>query len=221
MKNKLWFKSLHNWVGLCAALFVAVLSVTGLMLNHPNWMQNDDIQTVTAHPRDPQKFWMARKNGLYFSTDGAKNWTEAETPFALQEISSIAFDPSDPEQIYVLEKWGRLLVSKNGGTVWHLCALPFDSVSVAVELKQIVPGPLGHVTLLTSNGILSSTDGGKTWDRSQFNAQKHSLAVTIKMLHSGYFFGPKFFYFYDAAAVGLIVLILSGIYLWRLGKINK
>lgn len=215
--GKSWWKKFHNWFGLSSAVFLVVLLATGILLNHPSLIQKEEIGAMAADPSNPQKIYLAKKDGLFLSQDSGKNWDEAPMLYPPQEATDIVFAPENINKIYLLEKWGRVLVSNDGGKIWDTLPLPFDPQAEGIELKQISPGKEALI-LLTSNGWLSSKDSGKNWDQSHFNPKQKSLHRLILTLHNGYFFGPKFVWVYDFSAAALLILIVTGIYLWKIGR---
>ena len=135
-----------------------------------------------------------------------------------QETVDIAFSPRDPEKIYALERWGRILASSDGGKVWSGISLPFDAQVEGIELKKISAGAGGKLLVLTSHGWLTSEDGGKIWNESRFGKRARPLYRLILSIHNGYFFGPSFVWAYDLAALALFILIVSGLILWNIGR---
>ena len=138
--------------------------------------------------------------------------------FPPRETSDLTFTPGNPKGVYLLERWGRLLHSADGGKVWESLPLPFDPQGQGIELKRIGAGGNGRLALLTSHGWLLSEDGGKTWDSGRFDPRSRPLRRIVHSVHTGYFFGPGFVWLYDFAAAGLGILIVSGVVLWRIGK---
>lgn len=219
--NKTIWKKAHNLLGLASALFLVMLLVTGLMLNHPGWMRKQDAQKfeiVALDPAHPQKIFAAGRDALYVSENSGKDWQEVEMLYPPSETADIRFDPRDPSRIWLLERWGKLMVSEDGGKVWDLKTIPFDPQSKGVELRMISLGAPGRVAIVTSHGWIRSEDNGKSWDESQLRLDRPSLNRLVLSIHNGYFFGSRFVWLYDFSAVALLVLVISGFVLWQAGR---
>lgn len=215
---KLWWKRIHNWFGLSSAIFLVVLLVTGILLNHPDVMKDDSLEAVAVDPNQKDRMLVGKKDGLYVSEDSGKTWQEVPMLFPPQEVVDVQFSPIHAQQVYVLERWGRIYASLDGGKVWKNIRIPLDPQVEGIELKKISIGAQNQMVLLTSHGYLTSADGGETWDESFLDKKQQPVRRLIKTLHNGYFFGPRFVWLYDFSAIALLILIITGIYLWYIGR---
>jgi len=216
--NKIWWKKIHNWLGVSSALFLLILLVTGILLNHPSIIKNNATLAMAADPINSKKIFSGRADGLYYTMDSGKSWEEVPMLYPPMEVVDITYSPRNPKQLYLLEKWGRIYSSKDGGKIWSTIHPPFDPQIEGIELKKLSIGAKGKLVLLTSHGWLSSMDGGLIWDESHFNKKSKPLYRIILTLHNGYFFGPSFVWLYDFAAIALLVLIGTGFILWNIGR---
>lgn len=215
--NKIGWKKIHNILGLSSALFLLLLLVSGVLLNHPGLLEKGEPAVMRANPRDNRQIYMGRKDGLYLSKDRGKNWDEVPMLYPPENIADIDVS-ADGQRVLVLEKWGRLLASLDGGKVWNNVKLPLDPQSEGIELKSVSAPGKGAVLVLTSHGWLETLDFGGTWDESRFNHKARPLHRLVLTIHNGYFFGPKFVWLYDFAAASLLILIVSGVILWKIGR---
>lgn len=217
--NKIWWKKIHNWLGIASAIFLLVLLVTGILLNHPRWLINEEQnEVVVAHPAEPEKLFAGRRDGLFESMDGGKSWEEVPMLYPPQEVTDILFSPKNPKEIYLLEKWGKIFFSADGGKIWETFSPPFDPQKDGIELKKLSLGEKGNLLLFTSHGWLSTKDRGKNWDQTNFDKTKMPFYRLILTLHNGYFFGPAFVWLYDFSAIALFILIITGFILWKIGR---
>ncbi len=213
--NKIFWKKIHNVLGLTSASFLLLLLATGILLNHPSWLKTNNPTVAAAHPQIVGKIYQGKKDGLFVSEDGGKTWEEVPMLRPPQNVAGIEFYENE---IYVIEKWGRLMGSSDGGKVWRNIEIPFDPQSLGIELKRFSRGAGGLLCLYTSHGWLDSADGGKTWDESHFHKDSRPLDRLILTIHNGYFFGPQFVWLYDFSAWALLILIVSGVILWKAGR---
>ncbi|MBI2118832.1 MAG: PepSY domain-containing protein [Elusimicrobia bacterium] len=216
--NKIWWKKIHNIFGVSSALFLIMLLVTGVLLNHPKKIQGNILETIALDPKKSERIYCGKKEGLYFSENAGENWNEVSMLYPPQEVVDIVFSPQDSKKIYVLEKWGKIIFSLDGGKIWDRIELPFDAQSEGIELKKLSIGRKGEIALLTSHGWILSKDQGKKWNQTYFDKTKTPLMRLILTLHNGYFFGPAFVWVYDFSAVALLILIISGLILWNISR---
>jgi len=217
MGNKVGWKKIHNVLGLASAVFLLLLLGTGILLNHPAWLDRGEPTAMAADPKVGSRIFEGKKDGLFVSGDAGVTWDEVPMLYPPQNVADIRFS-GDGKEIYVVEKWGRVILSKDGGRIWENIPLPFDAQADGVELMSATPGPAGGLCLFTSHGWLLSKDGGKSWDASRFDKKAHPLRRLILTIHNGYFFGPKFVWLYDFSALALLILIVSGFVLWKAGR---
>jgi len=145
----------------------------------------------TFHPRDPNRILLrCDMGGAYFSPDGGSSW---EMFNFLGGARSFAFDPSDPETMYV--GGAGLNVTHDGGASWQQIFPAPDSVteisylgdhaspsfvttdnfpqgpgnSVSAILvdskdpKHLLAGANGRSDGQRLSGLYSSRDGGRQW----------------------------------------------------------
>lgn len=94
---------------------------------------------------------LSKEGKLYRSVDGAATWTSAGS--VPQEPTALALDPSNAARVYVATKQ-NLYRSEDGGATFVVAKA--EPSSVAVDAK-------GNVYFGSADGVLRSTDGGRTW----------------------------------------------------------
>lgn len=102
---------------------------------------------------------------VYRSTDGAETWTRLNITGGLFFPNSIAFDPDDPDKIY-LACWADI------------------SLADLVGGDMAASSPEGNRMLDMPGGIFKSEDGGKTWT-SIFDKKQYVYAVATDPYHRG------------------------------------
>jgi hypothetical protein len=215
----LFIKKSHTWLGLASALFLGLLLATGVLLNHPQrFIPGADRQRLcmAADPAHPHRLYRGTGLSLDRSDDGGRTWEEVPMLFPAQEVVSVAFHPRNPRVIYALQRWQGPLRSLDGGTVWETVPLDFDPQETGVELVSLALSPSGDVFLETSQGLLRRTAGAGAWTSVDFDLQAKNWLRLVKTIHNGHFVGPWFVKVYDAAAAALLILIVSGVLLWRM-----
>ncbi len=135
---------------------------------------------VEVDPRDPDRviatsFYDGRVNslaGINVSTDGGETWIHPATATApdgsytsavrRSEPSAygIAFDPDDPDSVYVGTNTG-LAVSRDAGVTWEW--IDPTPGTIADEVWDVVVHDDGIVDLVGADGHQRSADGGTTW----------------------------------------------------------
>lgn len=216
-KPSLLLKNVHNWVGLASAAFLLALLVTGIALNHPGALipgSQAERLALAAHPSDPRVLYRGLSSALERSRDGGATWEEVPMLFPASEVVDIAFHPRDPRTVAVLQRWQGPLLSTDGGTVWEPVGLHFDPQAAGVELVALSFSGAGELWLETSAGLLKRPAGGE-WTSVDFDPARKNWLRLARTLHNGHFFGTWFVKLYDAAAVALLLLIVTGIVLWR------
>ncbi len=215
---RLAIKGAHSWLGLASGAFITVLLVTGVMLNHPlRWIAGSDRErlSLAADPSNKERLYRGTRSALERSEDGGRNWDEVPMLLPAEEVVSIVFSPRDARHIYVLQRWMGVLESTDGGVVWGNVPLDFDPQAADVELKALSVSSAGDLYLETSAGLLNRSIGGD-WRPVDFDLKRRNWSRVVRGLHTGHFFGPWFVKVYDATSAVLLILIISGVVLWRI-----
>jgi photosystem II stability/assembly factor-like uncharacterized protein len=126
------------------------------------------VACLAIHPTDPN-ILLAAGNELYRSKDGGDTWTRINLPVIPDRLRSgnVTFSPAKPEFAYCACS-GLLLASRDTGKTWELrgrlgdiynepiVADPFDADRLYVACSS-------PAARRERAGILTSTDGGKTF----------------------------------------------------------
>jgi hypothetical protein len=217
-KVRPWVKKSHNWIGLGSGVFLVALLATGVALNHPSkWIAGADAQrlSLAADPRDPDRLYRGTASLLERSEDGGRTWEEVPMAFPPLEVVDIAFHPKDPGTVYILQRWHGPLKSDDGGVVWETVPLSFDPQQAGVELTGLGVSAAGDLYLETSQGLLTRPAGSEAWESLDFDLARKNWTRIVKTLHNGHFFGEWFVKVYDVSALALLLLIVTGIVLWK------
>ena len=227
-----WVLRWHGQFGVLASIFVIILIVTGIALNHTERLQLDAKFVDSG--------WLLDWYGI--SADASPvSFKVGET--WVTEVDGRLFLDSVPIPVFT-----GALVGATQGESSILVGAPgalylFDDDAQLIEKVGQVPGIIMRVGRLdeaycidSSEGVFSSKDGLLTWDRTDrepvwavaleppakvmgsvlraFRGQGLPWERVMLDLHSGRFFGSWGPYVMDAAAVILFLLVASGIYNW-------
>lgn len=243
-----WSFVIHKWAGLIGGVWLAVLGLTGFLLNHDEWrwMQQGKAPTfltpadlkefaarnVTRYhqidPADADRRIAGGPRGLWFSTDGAKSWTPTR------------FENGDHPQINVILPQGR--------TAWDRIWFGTDNGVYISTDRGETARPVGlqgeHVTALAEGA--SPGELYVVVDRShlyRYDANDFSRIDEVRLapldektrppevemlrfvhdLHLGKsFFGPATsLAMNDLGGLGMLVLSITGLLYWGLPKYWK
>ena len=112
----------------------------------PGPFQGQSILTVAIHPKRPGHIYVGATRGLYESTDYGLTWQLIG--FEDTTVSAMAFDPHDPEKIYLGTRYSGLFRSPDGGKSWE----PIGE-GLPREIRQILISPKGRLFVRTPEGI--------------------------------------------------------------------
>lgn len=131
------------------------------------------INCLAFYPGDPAiMFAGSPSGGLWKSVDAGNNWTTNTDLLPNIGVSSIVFNPDNPDIMYIATGDGDggdtytigVLKSTDGGLSWNITGLSFN-VSQLKSIRKLLIHPQDHDTLLaaTNSGIYRTIDGGNNW----------------------------------------------------------
>ena len=235
-------RSMYNWhryVGVTAALFVVLLSITGLALNHADELELDkryientvilDLYNIRA-PTGPPSFpavghWISQWENMLFLDHQPLGEFDGEL---LGAISS--------NKMFILALPNRLLLFTSKGELIEQLA---GEQGVPAGMRRIGVLDDGRIAVRGAHGIYLSDTDFLDWQETQqpvnnihwsvaqalptalynavvdqYRGQVLSMERVLLDLHSGRFFGPNGIYVMDMAAVLLLFLAMSGTWIW-------
>ncbi|MFQ5642695.1 MAG: PepSY domain-containing protein [Thiogranum sp.] len=229
----------HRYMGVSAALFTLVIAVTGVLLNH-----TEDFQFDSAHiqsdwildwygieaPRDMRSFRAGDRHITLMGEHLYLNRREIEGSYrelagALQKDDMFIVVVSD--SILLLTQRGELIerLQDEDGIPAGIVQIGLDNngtVVVRTRLDHYQPDADFLRWSRRDNdsaGIRWATPGPldprlKSALQNHFRGEVLPLERVILDMHSGRFFGQLGPWVFDAAAILLILLSLSGTWIW-------
>jgi photosystem II stability/assembly factor-like uncharacterized protein len=125
---------------------------------------DSDVFSITVDPHNSGIVYSSACSGVYRSTNQAGQWTRLKLlPDRLTVRAQVVYiDPTNSRRIYSGTTEG-LFVSNNDGQNWTRVT----SAGVTVNAIQVNPENFESILIGTEyDGVLSSTDGGRTWKES-------------------------------------------------------
>ena len=220
--------TLHRWIGLVSCLFMLVVSLTALALNHADlwrplflkpaahtqfeWSQ---ARVVAGNPYQPGRWLAASEKALFQSPDNGQHWQELKLFVPAQHVSGLAFAPGG--LLWVALRDSGVYFSDDGGEIWEELSLPFNPVGG--EAIEHLFGGAGPVLQIKTNLAWYQRSANGSWQKRPLGQghgrQALDLHDWIWRLHTGRIFGDWGVLLYDGVALCLIALSLSGLWLTR------
>lgn len=198
---------------------------------------------VTAILLGDERWLVGTPRGLLYSTDQGRSWNVmSEGPWdqaKRTKVNTLAADPVSPQMIYAGTKMG-LYRSTNGGVNWENLSDRTEAVAAATgeaedmeksrEIMTIAFEPNQSATVLigthrglyrydTQTGAFSSIEIGTAL--IGMPAAPMTLAKYLNDLHTGKLFAHKLWIMYDLIAIGLVLFVATGLYIWVYPKSVK
>lgn len=143
------------------------------------------VYGIAVHPLDSTIVYVGTDTGLHRSTDGGELFELVEGPMAGIDVWRIAFDPVDPDTIFVGTRPGQIYRTRDAGKSWDL--LPADIAETGAPAGktrltglQVDPDDRNHIWgCIEVDGIRRSCDGGDTWTHElpEFTCDFHYLSI--------------------------------------------
>lgn len=177
---------LHKWIGFVCALFVLILSASGVLLMHhenlglekimvsgeylsKKYFQvegaNQVVQSI-AVGGDGKTIYAGTNRGLFRSRDAGSQWVELRDGLFNQNIRALATRPGAPNVVYAGTAKG-IFKSEDGGDRWTDWFEESSGLTNStINDLLIPPGQPDTLFAATQGGLFLSRDGGETWETS-------------------------------------------------------
>ena len=243
--NKHLNKQLRFWhrkLGVLSVVFVLLLAITGILINHSNLLSLDNNKVTSAWLLDyygikaPTSIAIYQTTPLIASSDNLI-WIKDNPPIESDTVIkgmvhyNDLFVAVDNNHLYLISDEGALIEMQDA------------SLGLPQAIEAI--GQDGQLWLKTIDGYFTADPElidwtaatpfiAIHWAKPLVYTQAQSALIALKArsthlswervlldVHSGRFFGALGPWFMDLVALSLIVMSLSGIYLWQKTKKKK
>lgn len=214
----------HRWIGLLSAALICIAALTAIAINHraawkspapPGGPYGQYLLSVGVDPLDGRRIWLGTGEGLFRSSDAGASW---ELAMPGQQVVAVAFVPTEPRRMRVALRSHGIVETTDGRTFTPV-DLPFRAGEGA-EVVGMAYTPRGSFTVATTAGLYTKAPE-EGWSfvprpatpQAAPDAGRRLLRV-IYDLHDGRFWGPWGVLVTDGASAGMIVLVLTGLYMF-------
>lgn len=242
-----WSFVIHKWAGLAAFAWLAVLGVTGFLMDHddwrwmqqgkvPAWLTPVDLTEFAARsvvryhqidPKAPSDRVAGGPRGLWASGDGGENWTA--TAFADGDHPQIFGVTPDPAM-----GWGRLWFATDNGLYKSIdkgaTAAPAGLAGEHVTSVAASDRPDQLFVVVDRSKVLRyGTQDGKIEEIALSPLDENTRPPQVDLIHFVHdlHFGRAFFdpltslIMNDIGGLGMFVLSITGLLYWALPKYWK
>ncbi len=189
---------------------------------------------VTALLLMKSRWLIGTQQGLYTSTDAGETWTPHPGPdgTAMGKITTLQRNGHGSTTLYAGSKTGAY-ASTDGGEHWRsLAGESGAAAGLRTEISSIAIDPErpDHVFFGTKHGIYRYHSGTGAVETIAFAplqillaAQPTPMALDAYLndLHTGKLFGDKLWSLYDLTAIGLVLFVGTGVYMWIYPKLRR
>lgn len=140
---------------------------------------NGRVNAVRVHPTNSNiVFACSPAGGLFKSTNSGSSWAAISDEIALLGATDVAFDPTNPDIMYLLTGDGEagdavstgIYKSTNGGNSWSPTGLIFAINNRRLLSKIIIDPNTGTLIVGGSAGIFRSVNGGANWTQTSIKS---------------------------------------------------
>lgn len=163
------------------------------------------VWSTAFHPTNPDRLYAGLapfETGkvLIRSDDGGRSWDVLPIPVSAKSvvgathITSLAFDPSDPQIMWASVELGGVFRTGDGGDSWTALP-PLGEGMTNQDVHCVTVHPDGRILATTPDGIWTSTDKGQSFTLHRFPAfperDPPAVAFNITGYSRGVVVSPK------------------------------
>jgi uncharacterized iron-regulated membrane protein len=222
-----YFRSLHKWLGVMIALGVSMLALTGLALQHypviksflvgvqtPSGRHAESpfsqpIQVLEYAPWARKTVWVANPSGVFVSVDDAKTFKRADLPKKNKRVVRLFFEGNQ-----------SIIIWFSNGQVWG------SNDQGKHFIRETLPSGITRIFAVTQKEKLWVFSSNKGVFKGNFergfrvvgDVPAEDLKQLIHDLHTGHFWEPVWPIVNSVTAVGLLILVFTGLKLFKRPK---
>lgn len=150
------------------------------------------VYSIAINPRDNCTIFATNGRQILRTTDCNRTWKEVyREGVTSRSFKSLAINPLPPYELYALSGAGPMLKSLDNGNSWQLA----HTFGAGVEKIVFDVNKKGLVFVATqSNGLLRSTDSGKTWENLDTKLKAFPGALQYRRLYIHPFKGGQLYW---------------------------
>ncbi|MBL4910234.1 MAG: PepSY domain-containing protein [Alteromonadaceae bacterium] len=231
----------HRKLGIITAIFIIFLAVTGMMINHANGLSLDTLSVKT--PWLLNYYGIKSPNDVRFYADKKISITDNYVWLndkLLFESSTPVISAAKFQQFYIIVNSDQIsLYSHQGELVDQLdstSGVPINISKIAVKNQHFMVKAADNIMQIDSDFVIwqiiqdnniqwiKAEDANKSEIKTaiaQFKGQFLSWEQVLLDAHSGRIFSKTGVFASDIVALLLIMLSLSGLYIWLRYANNK
>lgn len=184
-----------------------------------NWIEvnqglyNLNISVIVADPLNNQIVFVGTKKGIFKSINRGESWDEwfEETSGLDQtDIKKIVIDSSNSKKLYAVTQ-NETFFSKNGGESWKKI---FTDIPSFNKNKEETAGSNDNLFSMDEKNSLEYINLSIPKIDKNSESLKMNLLKLVTEIHTGRFFGNYFYLIFDIASVSLIIISITGIYIF-------
>lgn len=239
-------KWIHKWLSIILSLFLIWMSISGILLNHPEiiknisvpqWLLPDEYNLVNWNrgaiiqaqysESNSNKAYFGGHEGVLMTNDGGYTFHNLtnngypESPYS-KKTKSILLHQFDGKDLLFAGNYDGLYRLNSSDNKWEKIDLPYDYPRVMKIL------PLGDSIIVATDSemfISKVSDGGMIFEQLPLDRIDDNPSMTMIefffQLHSGELWGLPGKIVFDIGAVILLFLSISGLYLWLSPKYRR
>ena len=232
-------KALHKYFGLLIILFIGWMSISGVLLNHPelisgisvpgwlipseyhytNWNRSA-LRNIVESEQDSSLIFASGKSGVWKSNDNGKTFSSMnhsgfpESAFNKKTSSLFLIEKEKNRYLFACSKSGLFLFDEKNN-YWEKISLPENS---GKPVKIIENENLLY--LITDSGILYSSKDPEEIKFIQIELKRSSENEEVSLitlffnLHDGHIWGLPGVLLFDFAGIVFFFLSVSAFYIW-------
>ena len=231
----------HRWLGIFSAIFVLLLAITGILINHSNPLSIDSAHVKQVWLLDYYGIKTPEQISIYLTSPhilaSSNNLVWVDSHLVLESDSAIKGMVHFGEMVIAIDSNALYLISNEGAL------LETQDINTGLPAKLTAIANDGQLWINTNRGsyvadeeliewtaansfaplpwakpLTETVNPAVTTSRQAISllARSHNLTWERVLLdiHSGRFFGSLGPWFMDLVALTLIIMSLSGVYLW-------